>query len=556
MVVILDSEDRENEGDLVMAAQYATPEAINFMATHGRGLICLALTEARCEQLGLRPVVKRNEARNATAFTEPIEARHGITTGISAPDRSRTIMVAIDPDAGPEDLVKPGHVFPLRAQSGGVLRRAGHTEAAVDLARLAGLIPAGVICEISNPDGTMARVPDLVPYAAEHGLKIITIAQLIEHRRHTERLIERGTAARLPTAYGEWTAVGYRSILDGKHHLALVKGDVRGASDVLVRVHSECLTGDVFGSQRCDCGDQLRAAMRTIAEEGAGVLLYIAQEGRGIGLLNKLRAYELQDQGMDTVEANIALGFPPDLRDYGIGAQILVDLGLTTIRLLTNNPKKIVGLDGYGLSVIDRVPIEMEPVEDNRGVPPHQEGQDGPRAPPPGSAVRRGGRSGAPGRRARRRGRLTGPHRPVSARAAPRAPGHPGRRRRGRLPPRPQRAPPRRRPRAPPGGRAARGATGGPLGPRRLRAAPGGLVDGPPPPLRGGHRHRRRDPRRDGPLRPHLQRHRHRPDAGQPRDRRSRARSACSPARTASRPRPGRAATRATPASTPRTRRS
>jgi 3,4-dihydroxy 2-butanone 4-phosphate synthase / GTP cyclohydrolase II len=365
MVVILDSEDRENEGDLVMAAQYATPEAINFMATHGRGLICLALTEARCEQLGLRPVVKRNEARNATAFTEPIEARHGITTGISAPDRSRTIMVAIDPDTGPEDLVKPGHVFPLRAQSGGVLRRAGHTEAAVDLARLAGLIPAGVICEISNPDGTMARVPDLVPYAAEHGLKMITIAQLIEHRRHTERLIERGTAARLPTAFGDWTAVGYRSILDGKHHLAMVKGDVRGASEVLVRVHSECLTGDVFGSQRCDCGDQLRAAMRTIAEEGTGVLLYIAQEGRGIGLLNKLRAYELQDQGMDTVEANIALGFPPDLRDYGIGAQILVDLGLTTIRLLTNNPKKIVGLGGYGLSVIDRVPIEMEPVEDN-----------------------------------------------------------------------------------------------------------------------------------------------------------------------------------------------
>src|SRR6266511_4252529 len=366
LVVVVDAADRENEGDLTIAAQFATPEAINFMATHARGLICLCLSPERCSELDLKPMTDRNETPFGTAFTVSVEAREGISTGISAADRSRTIQVAIDASKGPEDLVQPGHIFPLRARPGGVLERAGQTEAAVDLARLAGLIPAGVVCEVMNEDGTMARVPDLVPYCERHGLKMITVADLIEYRRRTEKLVERTTSVRLPTSYGEFTAVAFRERLSGKHHLALVRGEVDRKENVLVRVHSECLTGDVFHSLRCDCGEQLEQALARIGSEERGVLLYMAQEGRGIGLLNKLKAYELQENGMDTVEANLELGFPEDAREWGIGNQILADLGLTTIRILTNNPKKISGLEGFGLSVVEQVPIEVPPNAENR----------------------------------------------------------------------------------------------------------------------------------------------------------------------------------------------
>ncbi|MDQ6745428.1 MAG: bifunctional 3,4-dihydroxy-2-butanone-4-phosphate synthase/GTP cyclohydrolase II [Actinomycetota bacterium] len=361
MVVVCDDESRENEGDLTMAAQFVTPEAINFMAKEGRGLVCLTLTPERCDELGLDLMAAKNESAFETAFTVSIEARSGVSTGISAADRARTIQVAIDPNASRWDLVQPGHVFPLKGKAGGVLERVGQTEAAVDLARLAGLIPAGVICEIMNDDGSMARVPDLEQYCARHDLKMVTVADLVAYRRRHDKLVERVVATKLPTGYGSFVAVGYRSLVDNKHHVALVKGDVEGQEDVLVRVHSECLTGDVFHSLRCDCGEQLESALSMIEREGCGVLLYLSQEGRGIGLLNKLRAYKLQEEGFDTVDANLELGLPADLRDYGIGAQILVDLGLSSIRILTNNPKKISGLAGYGLSVVDQIPIQHVP---------------------------------------------------------------------------------------------------------------------------------------------------------------------------------------------------
>jgi 3,4-dihydroxy 2-butanone 4-phosphate synthase/GTP cyclohydrolase II len=366
IVILVDDEDRENEGDLTMAAEKVTPEAINFMAKYGRGLICLSLTEERLNELRLPMMVSENTSRFQTAFTISIDARRGVTTGISAADRACTILTAINEETKTEDLVAPGHIFPLKARKGGVLVRTGQTEGSVDLARLAGLKPAGVICEVMKDDGTMARMPDLQIFSKEHGLKIVTIADLIKYRLSKESLVRRIATAKLPTKYGGmFTAIAYENDIDTYHHIALLKGEIGPDDKVLVRVHSQCLTGDVFGSRRCDCEEQLHTAMAMVEKEGKGVIVYMRQEGRGIGLVNKLRAYCLQDMGKDTVEANEELGFKADMRDYGIGAQILVDLGLHKIRLMTNNPRKIIGLEGYGIEVVERVPIETKPLQEN-----------------------------------------------------------------------------------------------------------------------------------------------------------------------------------------------